>query len=84
MSTLRLPDRGRRPPGRGVLSGCGGASVSTYEVPQPILNSPFEEPAWHWFLEEGQLPDKRPGRRPAGYFCRDPHAPQQPEAGMSE
>ncbi len=53
----------------------------TYEVPEPILNSPFEEPAQHWFLEEGEPPDKRTGRRPAGYFYRDPHAPVQTEAG---
>ena len=55
--------------------------TARFEVPEPILNPPFEEPAWHWFLEEGQEPEKRPGRRPAGYFYRDPHAPQQTEAG---
>jgi type III restriction enzyme len=46
-----------------------------YEVPEPILNSPFDEPAEHWNIEEGATPEKRPGRRPAGYFYRDPKAP---------
>jgi type III restriction enzyme len=36
-----------------------------YEVPQPILNSPFEEPAQHWYIREGAPADLRPGRRPA-------------------
>ncbi len=46
-----------------------------YEVPEPILNSPYEEPGEHWNIEEGASPEKRPGRRPAGYFYRDPKAP---------
>src|SRR5436309_2807089 len=49
--------------------------MSNYEVEQPILNSPYEEPAEHWHIEEGQQPERRPGRRPAGYFYRDPKAP---------
>jgi hypothetical protein len=24
-----------------------------YEVPEPILNSPYDEPAEHWNIEEG-------------------------------
>jgi type III restriction enzyme len=39
--------------------------AESFEVPQPILNSPFEEPAEHWFIREGEPPQKRPGRRPA-------------------
>ncbi len=27
--------------------------MSAFEVEQPILNSPFEEPAEHWQIEEG-------------------------------
>ena len=54
--------------------------MSGYEVSDPILNSPYEEPALHWNLEEGQAPEQREGRRPAGYFYRDPKAP----AGDSE
>lgn len=38
-----------------------------YEVPEPILNSPFEELAWYWNIEEGKEPEKRAGRREAGY-----------------
>jgi type III restriction enzyme len=46
-----------------------------YEVPEPILNSPFEEPAWHWNIQEGKEPERRMGRREAGYFYRDPKVP---------
>jgi hypothetical protein len=28
--------------------------MSGYEVPNPILDSPFEEPAAHWHIEEGE------------------------------
>lgn len=41
--------------------------MNAYEVPEPILNSPFEEPALYWHIEEGQTPEKRTGRRPAIY-----------------
>jgi type III restriction enzyme len=54
--------------------------MSSFEVEQPILNSPFAEPAEHWQLEEGQPPVRANGRRPAGYFYRDPKAPA-PEPG---
>lgn len=43
-----------------------------FEVPAPILNSPFDEPAEHWHIVEGETPEKRPGRRPAVYYYRDP------------
>ncbi len=46
--------------------------MSGYEVPQPILNSPFAEPREHWHVVEGELPQRRPGRRPAMYFYRPP------------
>nr|MBA3380554.1 hypothetical protein [Actinomycetota bacterium] len=55
--------------------------MSAYEVEQPILNSPFAEPAEHWLIQEGQTPKRAPGRRQAGYFYRDPKAPQ-PEPGQ--
>ncbi|MFA6450035.1 MAG: DEAD/DEAH box helicase family protein, partial [bacterium] len=48
--------------------------MADYEVPQPILNSPFEEPKQYWYIEEGKPPEQRQGRRPAGYFYRDPKA----------
>ncbi len=48
--------------------------MSNFEVPEPILNSPFEEPKEYWHIVEGATPEKRPGRRPAMYFYRDPKA----------
>src|SRR5580704_6353681 len=48
--------------------------MSAYEVPEPILNSPFEEPAEHWHIVEGETPERRPGRRRAVYYYRDPKA----------
>ena len=53
-----------------------------YEVPEPILNSPFEEPAWHWHIEDGQTPEKIPCRRPAIYYYRDPNANPSTHGGM--
>ena len=50
-------------------------SAESYEVPEPILNSPFCEPAKYWNLEEGRAPVQMIGRRPAGYFYRDPKVP---------
>lgn len=55
--------------------------MTAFEVDQPILNSPFEEPAEHWQIEDGRAPKRVPERRRAGYFYRDPKAPQ-PEAGQ--
>ncbi len=55
--------------------------MSAYEVPQPILNSPFEEPQEHWHIVEGEEPAQRPGRRPAMYFYRDPKVKPEKEYG---
>jgi len=52
----------------------GNTPMAEFEVPQPILNTPFDEPALHWFIEPGVPPEQRPGRRPAGYFYREPNA----------
>jgi type III restriction enzyme len=38
-------------------------------VDNPIVNSPFEEPARYWAYEEGQ-PVLKEGRRPAGYYLK--------------
>ncbi len=46
--------------------------MSGFEVPEPIINSAFEEPPFHWLVEEGKAPEKRPGRRPAEYIYRPP------------
>jgi type III restriction enzyme len=53
--------------------------MTAFEVEQPILNSPFEEPGEHWQIAEGAAPNRGKGRRPAGYFYRDPKA-APPEA----
>jgi type III restriction enzyme len=55
--------------------------MSGYEVPEPILNSPFDEPSEHWHIVEGEQPERRAGRRPAMYFYRDPKAKPETEAG---
>ncbi len=49
--------------------------MSAFEVDQPILNSPFEEPTEHWQIEDGTAPKRLPVRRRAGYFYRDPKGP---------
>jgi type III restriction enzyme len=48
--------------------------VSSFEVGQPILNSPFEEPKAHWWIAEGEPAQRREGRRIAHYFYRDPRS----------
>jgi len=40
----------------------------SFEVETPILNSPFTEPAEHWFIRPGHPPERRNGRRPALVF----------------
>lgn len=40
----------------------------TFQVAEPILNSPFAEPGRHWFIPEGALPEERDGRRPPFVF----------------
>lgn len=53
-----------------------------FEVPEPIICSPYEEPAFHWHLEEGREPEKRPGRRPAQYYYRPPASDATGEEGL--
>lgn len=48
--------------------------MSNFEVNEPILSSPFEEPTQHWWILEGEVPEKRKGRRFAHYFYRDPRS----------
>ena len=55
--------------------------MSSFEVEQPILNSPFDEPAEYWQIEEGKPPRRVAGRRRAGYFYRDPKV--EPEPGQA-
>jgi type III restriction enzyme len=54
---------------------------SSFEVPTPILNSPFEEPQEHWLIEEGKPPVRLSGRRRAGYYYRDPKLRDESEHG---
>lgn len=53
--------------------------MSSFEVPSPILNSPFEEPKEHWLIREGEAPQQLPGRRPSLVFVpRDERGPTIP------
>jgi type III restriction enzyme len=40
----------------------------SYEVSEPILNSPFEKPSRYWYIQEGEEPELRSGRRPPVIF----------------
>jgi type III restriction enzyme len=42
--------------------------MTDFEVPNPILSPPFEEPRLHWYIQEGSAPEQRPGRRPSIVF----------------
>jgi type III restriction enzyme len=54
--------------------------MNRYEVPEPILNSPYEEPAEHWYIVEGEMPERRQGRRQALYYYRPPTRGEEAEA----
>jgi type III restriction enzyme len=56
--------------------------MSTFEVPNPILNSPFEEPKEHWWIVEGESPELRQGRRPAMYYYFEPGRDQNDRSGV--
>ncbi len=57
--------------------------MSNFEVPSPILNSPFEEPKEHWWILEGQPAEHRQGRRPAIYFYREPRQEADQRGGLA-
>ncbi len=46
--------------------------MSNYEVPEPILNSPYAEPEHHWWIVEGEPLEKRSGRRRSMYHYIEP------------
>ena len=46
--------------------------MNQYEVPEPILNSPYFEPSAYWRIIEGEPPVQVEGRRPAMYYYRPP------------
>ena len=62
------------------MSG-SAAAAGGFEVPQPILNGPFDAPAEHWLLQEGEPPQRVQGRRPSGYWYRDPRRNVQDAGG---
>jgi type III restriction enzyme len=51
----------------------------SFEVPTPILNGPFDEPAEHWLIRFGEAPQRIKGRREAGYWYRSPEAGEADE-----
>ncbi|HYZ77277.1 MAG TPA: hypothetical protein VE596_07865 [Gaiellaceae bacterium] len=59
------------------------SDAASFEVAEPILSSPFEAPQEHWSIEEGRPPERKSGRRPAGYFYRDPGAPEPKTEGFT-
>jgi type III restriction enzyme len=40
-------------------------------VDEPVINNPWDEPAWHWIYDPDGHPVKQQGRRPASYYYRD-------------
>jgi len=42
--------------------------MSSYEVSEPIQNSPFEKPKKYWYIHEGEEPELRDGRRVSVVF----------------
>jgi len=48
--------------------------VRGFEVAEPVLCGPYDEPTEHWQIVEGEIPQKRLGRRPATYYYRPPGA----------
>ena len=46
--------------------------MTGFEVQDPILNSPYEEPQEYWRIIEGEAPLRMPGRRPPMYYYRPP------------
>ena len=59
--------------------------MTDFEVPEPIICSPYEEPAEHWHIVEGEPPERRDGRRPAMYFYNPPGPVDEsaPAAGIA-
>src|SRR3990170_3921195 len=54
--------------------------MSSYEVPEPIQNSPYEKPKKYWYIQEGEDPDLRDGRRLSVVFPpRDQKVPWMPD-----
>ena len=41
----------------------------TQAVDEPVINTPYDEPAQHWLYRDG-TPYVQPGRRPASYWFK--------------
>lgn len=54
---------------------------SSFEVAEPILNSPFNEPREYWYIREGEQPERRQGRRRSIVF---PPRTQKSEWDLSD
>lgn len=46
--------------------------MTNFEVPEPIINTPFDEPQEYWQITEGEPPKRIAGRRPARYYYKPP------------
>jgi type III restriction enzyme len=58
--------------------------MSDFEVPEPIICSPYDEPTQHWRIQEGAAAVLEPGRRSSVYFypaARDTTVPEGAPAG---
>jgi len=55
--------------------------MSQFEVAEPILNAPYDEPKAHWWITHNEPPDKREGRRPAMYYYIAPGRDQTERGG---
>jgi len=53
-------------------------------VENPIINSPYTEPEFHWHIEQGKKPEKRLKRRPASYFLRVPERAARGKANKDQ
>src|SRR5258706_5639889 len=52
--------------------------MSSFEVQEPIQNKPFEKPQRYWYIQEGETPQLKEGRRPSVIFPpRDQKEPWQ-------
>jgi len=57
--------------------------MTSFEVSEPILNSPFEEPKKYWYIREGEQPVQKDERRPSLIFPpRDQREPWKEIPGI--
>jgi type III restriction enzyme len=57
--------------------------MSQDKIDHLIINSPFEEPKYHWFYHrESRTFEKRTGRRPAGYITASPESRSFDDPGI--